>query len=480
MVSAAMDVQGQSEGTGSDIILPTSKKNSLKIGEPSIKSILLKEQLTPGGDFASKVRKPYTITKQRERWTEEEHKKFLEALKLYGRAWRKIEGHVGTKTAVQIRSHAQKFFSKVVRESNSGDASSVKPIEIPPPRPKRKPVHPYPRKQGSPVKTAISAPKEPLSSVSPNLSVLELENQSPTSVLSAIGSDATTDSDMPNGSPSPVSSAAVNGGAVFCSEATNLSSEESKSSPGREYVRSSPDEQAPLKLELQYEDNAFVKEESAESATQCLKLFGKTLLVTDSRGPSYPTQTCKMQTLDRIDGTCFQTPPWNLVLRSSSSHSEGTWSGLSRRLPEPFHYTPSTDNESNHVSVQWSSLCGYSSLSPLQVHNPIPIKACPSCDKKEEEKDDGKDCFSIGSNADMGSASLVGDKNGDAESQSSILSIEREARSLSSRLSEKARTDSMSCKRGFVPYKRCLAERDLTLSMITGEEREEQRIRLCL
>lgn len=43
--------------------------------------------------FALKqVRKPYTITKQREKWTEEEHQKFLEALRLYGRGWRQIEG----------------------------------------------------------------------------------------------------------------------------------------------------------------------------------------------------------------------------------------------------------------------------------------------------------------------------------------------------------------------------------------------------
>lgn len=109
--------------------------------------------LSTSGDegAGTKVRKPYTITKQRERWTEEEHQKFLEALKLYGRAWRRIEEHIGTKTAVQIRSHAQKFFSKIERDVTAGQGAETgvaQVIDIPPPRPKRKPSHPYPRKAG--------------------------------------------------------------------------------------------------------------------------------------------------------------------------------------------------------------------------------------------------------------------------------------------------------------------------------------------
>ena len=109
------------------------------------------------GQRVAKVRKPYTITKQRERWTDEEHERFLAALKLHGRAWRKIEEHIGTKSAVQIRSHAQKFFSKLQRETQrakregaetgaEGTETESETVRIPPARPKRKPNHPYPRK----------------------------------------------------------------------------------------------------------------------------------------------------------------------------------------------------------------------------------------------------------------------------------------------------------------------------------------------
>ncbi|KAL5650231.1 hypothetical protein ACJX0J_041040, partial [Zea mays] len=147
----------------------------------------------PGGARAPKARKPYTISKQREKWTEDEHRLFLEALRQHGRAWRRIQEHVGSKTAVQIRSHAQKFFSKVIRESSGGDSNgngngvaAPPQIQIPPPRPKRRPTHPYPRKLGSSVgkddASAIKRLQEPqLQAQSPSLS--EQETCSPKSVL---------------------------------------------------------------------------------------------------------------------------------------------------------------------------------------------------------------------------------------------------------------------------------------------------------
>ncbi|CAI9768879.1 unnamed protein product [Fraxinus pennsylvanica] len=101
-------------------------------------------------DPNKKVRKPYTITKSRESWTEQEHDKFLEALQLFDRDWKKIEAFVGSKTVIQIRSHAQKYFLKVQKNGKSE--------HVPPPRPKRKAAHPYPQKAPKKVMSHTTGP----------------------------------------------------------------------------------------------------------------------------------------------------------------------------------------------------------------------------------------------------------------------------------------------------------------------------------
>ncbi|KAI9110107.1 hypothetical protein K1719_019148 [Acacia pycnantha] len=116
----------------------------MNTGVPGLKHPLPPPTVAPAAantnpdDPNKKIRKPYTITKSRENWSELEHDKFLEALQLFDRDWKKIEAFVGSKTVIQIRSHAQKHFLKVQKHGTSE--------HVPPPRPKRKAAHPYPQK----------------------------------------------------------------------------------------------------------------------------------------------------------------------------------------------------------------------------------------------------------------------------------------------------------------------------------------------
>ncbi|KAF0695483.1 hypothetical protein As57867_013650, partial [Aphanomyces stellatus] len=46
------------------------------------------------------------------RWTAQEHAAFLEGIKLFGKNWRRVAQVVGTRNAVQTRTHAQKYLLK--------------------------------------------------------------------------------------------------------------------------------------------------------------------------------------------------------------------------------------------------------------------------------------------------------------------------------------------------------------------------------
>lgn len=61
------------------------------------------------------------------RWTEEEHEVFLEGLQLHGKQWKTIATMIGTRTVVQVRTHAQKYFQKMERKNKDEGNSATFP-----------------------------------------------------------------------------------------------------------------------------------------------------------------------------------------------------------------------------------------------------------------------------------------------------------------------------------------------------------------
>ena len=80
-----------------------TQKNSRK-KDSKIKFIIKKE---------SKKKSSDNFISNEGRWSEEEHEKFLEGTALYGINWKKVKTLIRTRTLIQVRSHAQKFYQKM-------------------------------------------------------------------------------------------------------------------------------------------------------------------------------------------------------------------------------------------------------------------------------------------------------------------------------------------------------------------------------
>ncbi len=59
------------------------------------------------------------------RWTAEEHRLFLQGLEQHGKGWKKIASLIKSRTVVQIRTHAQKYFQKLAKARQNGDEGEV-------------------------------------------------------------------------------------------------------------------------------------------------------------------------------------------------------------------------------------------------------------------------------------------------------------------------------------------------------------------
>ncbi|XWS50931.1 hypothetical protein CRYUN_Cryun12cG0133300 [Craigia yunnanensis] len=483
-----MATQDQIEGT----TLPNALKSGIccSNGSPQSETLTqLQELYAFQHDRTPKVRKSYTITKQREKWTEEEHQKFLEALRLYGRGWRQIEEHVGTKTAVQIRSHAQKFFSKVVRESNGGFEGSIKPVEIPPPRPKRKPIHPYPRKSVDSL-NGISPSSQSERSPSPNQFVREQDNKSPISVLSAFASDAigSTASEQQNGCSSPTSyntnMQSINTSPVkkdhdYATSTSSAEEEKASLSSVKVFCPSAVEDILPMKYNEDFKDSMCAKGDATTVVPfTSIKLFGKTVQVKDSHKPSIgaenfmsPTSKTGQKDIDAVSEMLVQAlPSTYLDTHLSLGTVIDNWSAV-----------PSGANLSPYMEIQPDKNDHVESTSDAPLpwwafYQGLPIYCITSLNQTNtyscvEERMKGK--------AILNERSCTGSNTG------SVSQAENREKNLDSVDSEcqhpcpGRKTISQKCSKGFVPYKRCLEEREMSSSVVVSEERERQRARVC-
>ena len=77
--------------------------------------------MNSGKDISSKIKDESGPTG---RWTQKEHERFLEAYKLYGKNWRLVQRHIGSRSVTQTRSHAQKYLAKLERIKNCDNSGT--------------------------------------------------------------------------------------------------------------------------------------------------------------------------------------------------------------------------------------------------------------------------------------------------------------------------------------------------------------------
>jgi len=206
----SMDVGSLSLASG-----PGSSQMDLGLTEPSSALFNTSSSTTPTSA---------TVKENTGRWTSEEHNMFLEGLKLHGKGWKAIAQMIKTRTVVQIRTHAQKYFQKLAKAQQNGgctdevlmdtrstSATASMPIDIP--KNAHFPAHsstshPKKKKKGAPSKrktqqagldtqpnnkpSSQSSSKRLAIDVSSNLSVSAVGSPSPSSIMDYSVSATTT------------------------------------------------------------------------------------------------------------------------------------------------------------------------------------------------------------------------------------------------------------------------------------------------
>jgi len=95
------------------------------------------------------------------RWTKDEHDRFLKGMNEFPKQWKRIADLIGTRTVLQVRTHAQKFFQSTKMAGNKNISSQPEKQPKPVKRPKAKTL-----KRKVPSSSSFSSSSFPSSSIS--------------------------------------------------------------------------------------------------------------------------------------------------------------------------------------------------------------------------------------------------------------------------------------------------------------------------
>lgn len=228
-----------------------------------------------------------------------------------------------------------------------------------------------------------------------------------------------------------------------------------------------------------------------------LKLFGQIVLVVDSHKPSSLTRgDFKTLPSDVLECKPVKSVPLNAAINSSKGIKVHIPSHMSHGSHGAFNLMHFQNENPNHGALvsPTSVTCwpNYGALPSMFVSfnkQESTGKECLDSNAGKGQEREVEEGFLTGSNTGSVNGEEDGDKCLDFNMQScqcspgndekepvSVFKLKHSSNSAFCEL--KASSDL--CKKGFVPYKRCTSERYTQSSSITGEEREEKRVRLCL
>mmetsp|Transcript_36168 Transcript_36168/g.87295 ORF Transcript_36168/g.87295 Transcript_36168/m.87295 type:complete len:1009 (-) Transcript_36168:436-3462(-) len=109
---------------------PASRPRTVSNARAQPAPIAANGQVLPTSNTVSAISPTTGQVENTGRWTAEEHRLFLQGLEQHGKGWKKIATLIKSRTVVQIRTHAQKYFQKLAKARQNGEATGMPGVAV--------------------------------------------------------------------------------------------------------------------------------------------------------------------------------------------------------------------------------------------------------------------------------------------------------------------------------------------------------------